>query len=155
MYKTKRAKRLSQALRASLFTDHMMSSQQCVPNTDISGRFESRLLTFLPPIPILPYWTRGRQDMVLLNRSVCSFAIPSNAVLPMSFHVVRPRSNVCTTFPLPLQRFAIRTFFCIRQPNHRCIPSTRDQETTWAPPDQHVSSVSSTSDRDVASFQTN
>ena len=45
---------------------------------------------------------------------------------------------VQVTCQLLVHRFAIRTFFCVRQPNLRlayirveCIRSTRDERTTW------------------------
>ena len=126
---------------------------QCVPSTSISGRFVGRLLTLLPPFPnllLLSCWSSRHGVWTLYTCSLvfgCQSAVSFNALLRMSFHVVGPRTNVCTNFlrcrqlfQCLLQRVAILTFFCIRQPYFRlvyirveCIPSIRDQEMMSVP----------------------
>ena len=75
-------------------------------------------------------------SIVLFANSQYFFACPS-----MSYNhamACAPVFLIQVTCQLLVHRFAIRTFFCVRQPNLRlayirveCIPSTRDERTTW------------------------
>ena len=71
---------------------------QYVPNTGISEKSLSKLLTILQQIPLLLPWIGGRQGMVLrLCITVELFCTPIrntfHAFICMTFHVIRPRRN--------------------------------------------------------------
>ena len=147
---------------------------QCVPSTGISRRFESRLWALLPPCPILlPFRTDGPQDMVWRHytiarllfansqyRSTHFFACPSMSLdHEVTFAPFFSDSSNFSVVPAKIRDSNISSVFV----SHSCVGFTFALSASQVhvikkrcglSPDQCVYPISSTWDRDVASFQT-
>ena len=119
---------------------------QFAPNINMSGHFESILLTFLQFIPVPPPWSDGRRSKDLrLCTTALSFCLPVRSISQ------REITHNQVTFQLLRWRFLMRTFFCIHQKrlsfnlHSRCVhPNTRGQEMVSVLQDQPISSISCT-----------
>ena len=142
------------------------------PNTGISGRFESILLTVLQPLPVPPPRDYRRPSKEFRPCAAApSFCSSAQKILQRAFsHVLpyrmitrqflREDSPTQTSLQLLRQSFVIRKIVCTPQQQFlaawihvECIPNPHGQEMVLVLQDRPVSSMSSTWDSYSASFQ--
>ena len=80
---------------------------RCATNLGVSGRFESKRLVILPPLPVPPSSTGDRRSKAWRRHAFSSHVLPYHRTKRCLFsHLLNQAA-----FQSLLQRFAIRTFY--------------------------------------------